>query len=123
MAMIPMQNVDASAVLDEQAIDVETLAALIRTCFAAAKDGRYSRAQRGLLTSTGTQLRDQMVLLIKEVFEKNSAELIAANDAIKKVNAELKAALVEINRMADAIEAVGDLVEQITDLIGIVSGL
>lgn len=104
---------------ERPAIDSAALAVIINDCFKAARSGRFSRGQRGSYYSAGVALREQFKVLVGEWFDEGSDELTAANQKIKDVNAELKVALEDIDRAAGTIESLGELVDQLTGLIGL----
>lgn len=107
----------ADKVGPDQTVDAATLAASISTCFRMARDGRYSESQRGAFYASGVVLREHMKVLLGEVFDAGTPELVEANAAIKTVNAALVKALADINQAAAAIDHLGKLVGQLARLV------
>lgn len=119
MTIARLEKFDASTLTPDQAVDSQTLAAVISTCFRMARDNRYPLSVQGQLYSLGVVLRDKFKILVGEVFDKGANELHQANATMRQANSELKEALDQINRAAAAIEKLGELVSQLTDLIKI----
>lgn len=100
--------------------DTAQLAELVQTAFLLSLDGRLSTGTRGNLNALGVQLRNQLRELLAQVFEAGTTELVEANKAIDEINADLKVALRDINKVADLIENLGALVASLDKLLGIV---
>lgn len=107
----------ADEIADDQTVDGPGLAAAVSVCFRVARDGRYSEAERGAFYANGVMLREQMKVLLGDIFDEGTDDLVQANAMIKTVNAELGATLADINRAADTIEQLGALVAQLTKLV------
>lgn len=116
-------DLDASVLVADQYVDVDTLGSSISTCFRLARDGRYSESQRGSFYAKGVALREQWKVLLGEAFDAGTPDLVKANATIKAVNASLAETLRDINKAADTIQQLGTLVAQLTKLIEIVGTL
>ncbi|MEJ6789530.1 hypothetical protein BrevBR_08240 [Brevundimonas sp. BR2-1] len=107
----------ADEIAEDQTVDGPGLAAAVSVCFRMARDGRYSSEARTAFYDSGVMLRDQMKILLAEVFNEGTDDLLEANALIKTVNADLAATLADVNRAADTIEQLGALVTQLTKLV------
>lgn len=110
----------ADEIADDQTVDGPGLAVAVSVCFRMARDGRYSAEARAAFYDNGVMLREQMKVLLGDVFDEGTDDLVQANAQIKTVNAELAATLADINRAAATIGQLGALVAQLTKLVELV---
>lgn len=121
MKKLAYGQLSVADMLDDQIIDSAALSIIINDCFKITRDSAYTIGQRGAFYSLGCTLRDQHKILVSQIFEANTAEILQANMQIKAVNEELKAMLVNIEGVSNTIENVGKLVSELTSLVGIVA--
>lgn len=115
------QAIELTADFDEVQVTIEAgeLAEIVKSCFLLSMDLRLSEGARGLLKSTGSQLRLQLRNLLDKVFEDGTTELMKANNSIKDLNVRLKQAKKDLDKVADTIEGLGALTKQLDDLFKI----
>ena len=101
-------------------VDTTQLSEIVKNTFLLSLDGRLSEAERGNLYAKGVTLRDQLRALLGKVFDEGAAELRSANQKITQVNADLQAAKQDINRVAEFVGNLAELVSQLNGLLQIV---
>lgn len=104
-------------------IDIPKLAECTERCFDLSADGRLTDGQQKSYLQKGRQLRIRLTELVALRFEQETAHLKAANEALTSVNSKLKSDLDGINRAAETIKAVADVVGKIDAVIADVSAI
>jgi len=65
----------------------------------------------------GFHLRERLIVLLARAFEDGTAQVTAANELIGDVNKRLKEAAAEIQKAAETLAALNELVSTLDDLI------
>lgn len=105
-----------------QRIDTATLTKLINLCFDLSTDGGVPPEVRPQFLALGKRLRGTLVNLLSVQFDENAPRFIAAGQALKRVNAELKRTAERLDRFANTIESIGKLIGVLDDLLQIAVG-
>lgn len=98
-------------------IDIPKLASSAERCFDLSADGRLSDERQRSYLLKGKQLRVRLRDAVVIRFETETAHLKLANSALSDVNTKLQSELDAINRAAETIQAVADLVGKLDAVI------
>ena len=112
-------TLDKAFVETDATVETTALAEIVKDVFLLSMDLRVPSELQGLLHAIGTKLRTQLRELLNKVFDAGTAELLAANETITEVNARLKQAKADIDRVANTVEGLGKLAKQLDDLLKI----
>lgn len=96
--------------------DNTTLHSCINRCFALASDASIPTAEQKKYFAYGDALRARLITLLRAHFQDGTADVLAVNSSLKKVNKKLKARLDGLENAANTIGALGNLVSIIDDL-------
>lgn len=100
-------------------VDTTALSQIVKDAFLLSMDGRVSEGQQGALNAYGVALRAQLRELLGKIFDADADKLRRANTTITAVNAALKKAKADIDKVADTVEQLGKLVSQLDGLLKI----
>lgn len=104
----------------DRSADTTTLAEAVKTTFHLSMNGGLSLAKRAQLDALGGKMRNQLRALLGEVFDSGTPALLDANEKIRSVNRQLDEAKTSLDRVADAIEGIGNLIASLDKLLSIV---
>lgn len=106
--------------VDDRVVDTTDLADAIKKAVLLSMDGRVSTGRRGALNALAIRLREQLRVLLVQVFDAGTAELKAANAEIAGANASLDEAASDLDQVVGTIEDLGKLAAALDKLLAIV---
>lgn len=102
-------------------IDSVGLAGLIDRLLDLSGDLRLSPAERAECLAAAKRLRGYLLNLLTARFNQGTPRLLEANAALTSVNADLKAAAQQLQKLAATLESVAKLVGILDDLLRLAS--
>src|SRR5262245_6305637 len=96
--------------------DNKTLVDCVDKCFALSVNPQVPIDQQEAFQNRGFELRSRLVTLLHASFAEGTKEVTDANGKIREVNRKLKDTVANLQKIADTVAAVSNLVSILDDL-------